>query len=79
MSYSTQLLVHRITHIRVTALSPDNSNAITLVFEGQSEGHTEEALKLTVFDLPKEITNKLMLAFSDERTTVSEEATDATT
>jgi len=65
---STDIDIHGCEEVRVTTHYQNNSNAIAISFY-----HGNERLDLTVYGLPKGITQKLMLAFSDEYTTVDEE------
>ena len=57
-----QVSFHRCKGIRLDTTYVDNANQVTLDIESD-----EQEIKITLFDLPKEITDKLNV-FRDERT-----------
>ncbi len=62
-------LIHGVKKFRISRHFPDNDNSITIEIQGCGSYQTHQTL--TLFGLPKSITDKLMLGFADAETTIS--------
>jgi len=60
-----EFTLHNCEAIRILSNHPNNGNSISLQILNAYGG-----IELSLYDFPKEITDKLLLAFSDDETKV---------
>ena len=64
---SLSINIHQCTTIRIRSHHPNNGNCIGLVI--LADGHD---IEFNLFDLPRNVTTKLLLALADEETEIDE-------